>query len=97
MKQLTPLQAETMEYLKAQIDEARAQHIDMQKVKKRDLYHAKEILDAQNGIVYSQGGNCTIRTLRALEQRGLIEVLLDNSGIGTCRVAFPSKVKVLNY
>ena len=38
MKQLTPLQAETMEYLKAQIDEARAQHIDMQKVKNQILY-----------------------------------------------------------
>ena len=61
MKQLTPLQAETMEYLKTQIDEARAQHIDLKKVKKRDLYHAKEILDAQNGIVYTQGGNCKSR------------------------------------
>ena len=56
-----------------------------------------KILDAQNGIVYTQGGNCTIRTLRALEKYGLIEVLEDNSGIGICGGAFPSKIKVLNY
>ena len=97
MKKLTPLQVETMEFLKAQIDEAREQHIDLKKTKKRDMGRAQEIIDAQNGIVYSQGGNCTIRTLRALEKRGLIEVLLDNSGIGTSLGAFPSKVKVLNY
>lgn len=34
MKKLTPLQEETMEYCKRQIDEARKQHIDLKKVKK---------------------------------------------------------------
>lgn len=52
---------------------------------------------AQNGIVYTQRGNCTIRTLRALEKKGLIEILEDNSGIGTSLGACPSKIKVLNY
>lgn len=55
------------------------------------------ILDAQNGIVYSQGGDCSILTLKALERRGLIEILEDNTGIGTGFGAFPSKVRVLDY
>ena len=39
----------------------------------------------------------TVRTLRKLENIGLIKILEDNSGIGTGFGAFPSKVKVLNY
>ena len=97
MKKLSPVQEETMNFCKAQIDEARKQVIDITKVKKRDFASAKRILDAQGGIVYTQGGNCTIRTLKKLEELGLIEVLEDNSGIGTRGGAFPSKVKVLNY
>lgn len=86
-----------MEFCKRQIDEARKQNIDLIKVKKKDYANAKKIWDAQNGIVYTQGGNCTIRTMRALEKYGLIEVLKDNSGIGIRGGAFPSKVKILNY
>ncbi len=97
MKKLSRLQAETMEYCKRQIDEARKQEIDMAKVRKKDLAAAQKILDAQNGIVYTQGGNCTIRTLKVLEQYGLIEILEDMSGIGTGTGAFPSKVRILNY
>lgn len=97
MKKLTPVQAETMEYCKKQIDEARKQVIDLSKVKKRDLPAMQRIIDAQNGIVYTQGGNCTIRTLKVLEQRGFIEILEDNSGIGMGSGAFPSKVRVINY
>lgn len=97
MKKLSPVQAETMKFCIAQIDEARRQVIDIKKVKKRDIYIVRNILDAQNGIVYTQGGNCSIRTLRKLESLGLIEILEDNSGIGTGFGAFPSKVKVLNY
>lgn len=97
MNKLTPLQAETMEFCRNQIDEARKQVVDITKTKKKDYAAAKRILDAQNGIVYTQGGNCTIRTLRKLEKLGLIEVLEDNSGIGAGIGAFPSKIKVLNY
>ena len=97
MKKLTPLQEETMEYCKRQIDEARKQHIDLKKVKKRDNKAAVSTIEAQNGMVYTQGGDCTIRTLRSLEKMGLIEVIEDNSGIGTGVGAFPSKIKVLNY
>lgn len=97
MKKLTPIQMETLEFCKKQIDEARRQDIDISKVKKRDLTATNKILDAQNGIVYTQGGNCTIRTLKALENRGLLEILEDNTGIGTSLGAFPSKVKILNY
>ena len=97
MKKLTPLQIETMNFCKKQIDEARKQHIDLTKINKRDYVAAKRTLDAQNAIVYTQGGKCTIRTLRALEKYGLIEILEDNSGIGICGGAFPSKIKVLNY
>ena len=56
-----------------------------------------EIADAQKGIVYTPGGKVTIRTLRKLEHMGLIEILEDNSGVGTGFGAFPSKVRVLNY
>lgn len=97
MKKLTKLQIETLEFCKKQIDEARAQEIDITKVKKKDYVAKKKILDAQNGIVYTQGGNCTTRTLKALEERGLIEILEDNSGIGIGFGAFPSKIKILNY
>ena len=97
MRKLTPVQKETMEFCKRQIDEARKQVFDNAKLGKRDCMAAQRLLDAQRGIVYTQGGNCTIRTLRALEKLGLIEVLEDNSGIGTSVGAFPSKVKVLNY
>ena len=97
MKKLTAIQMDTLEFCKRQIDEARKQKIDITKVKKKDYAMAKKILDAQNGIVYTQGGDCTIRTLRALEKDGLIEILEDNSGIGTGVGAFPSKIKILNY
>lgn len=97
MAKLTPLQKETMEYLKTQIDAARQQSIDIKNVNKRDSITVSKILDAQSGIVYTPGGNVTIRTLRKLENMGLIEILEDNSGMGTGFGAFPSKVKVLNY
>ncbi len=97
MKKLTPVQIETLEFCKKQIDEARNINLDVKKTKKKDSSANKEILDAQNGIVYTQGGNCTIRTLKALEERGLIEILEDNSGIGTGFGAFPTKIKILNY
>lgn len=79
------------------IAKAREEKIDIKKVKKKERSVAQKIIDAQNGIVYTQGGNCTIRTLRKLEELGLIEVLEDNSGIGTGGGAFPTKVRVLNY
>ncbi len=97
MKKLTPLQAETMQYCKNQIDEARKVKIDIKEVKKREMYQAERILEAQAGIVYTQGGSCTIRTLKSLENQGLLKVLQDNSGIGTSCGAFPSKVQILNY
>jgi len=97
MKKLSRLQMETMEYCKRQIDEARKQAIDLTKVKKKDLVSVQRILDAQNGIVCTQGGNCTSRTLKVLERYGLIEILEDMSGIGTGTGAFPSKVRVLTY
>lgn len=97
MKKLTELQLETMEFCTKQIDEARKQNIDIAKVKKRDRISAQRILEAQNGIVYTQGGKCTIRTLKVLERYGLLEIIQDNSGIGMCVGAFPSKVKILNY
>ena len=97
MKKLTPVQEETMKFCKEQIDKARGEKIDIKKVKKKERSVAQKIIDAQNGIVYTQGGNCTIRTLRKLEELGLIEVLEDNSGIGTGGGAFPTKVRVLNY
>lgn len=94
---LTKTQIETLEFCKRQIDEARKQVIDLKKVKKRDLGHAQNILKAQQGIVCSPGGNCTIRTLKKLEELGLLEIVQDNSGIGTGFGAFPSIVKILNY
>lgn len=97
MKKLTPVQIETLEFCKRQIDEARNISLDISKTKKKDYAANKKILDAQNGIVYTQGGNCTIRTLKAMEERGLIEILEDNSGIGTGFGAFPTKIKILNY
>lgn len=97
MPKLTKVQQETIDFCKLQIDDARKQTIDLKKVKKKDLKRAKEIIDAQNGIVYTQGGNCTIRTLNKLSELGLLEVLEDNSGIGMGRGAFPSKVRILNY
>jgi hypothetical protein len=97
MKKLTKLQLETMEFCTKQIDEARKQNIDISKVKKREYESVQRTIEAQNGIVYTPCGRCTIRTLKALEEQGLIEILEDNSGIGTCFGAFPSKIKVLNY
>lgn len=80
------------------IDEARRQSIDISKIKReKDYLHANCIVEAQNGIVYSPPGRCTIRTLKALERQGLIEIIQDNSGIGTGFGAFPSKIRVLNY
>jgi hypothetical protein len=97
MKKLTPLQIETLKYCINQIDEARRQSVDISKTRKVDRLHNQRILDAQNGIVLSPGGRCTIRTLKALEQQGLIEIIQDNSGIGMGAGAFPSIIKVLNY
>lgn len=97
MYKLTPLQKETMEFLKAQIDEARSYSIDFENMGKEDYANTQKILEAQKGIVYTPGGNVTVRTLRKLENIGLIKILEDNSGIGTGFGAFPSKVKVLNY
>lgn len=94
---LSKVQQETIDFCKAQIDEARKQCIDLKKVKKSKLHLAKMIVDAQNGIVYTQGGNCTIRTLKKLEELGILEIIQDNSGIGTGSGAFPSIVKILNY
>ncbi len=89
MAKLTEVQAETMEYCKKQIDDAR---------KNCKANPPKQLFEAQNGIVYTQGGRCTSRTLRALEKKGLLEILEDNSGIGMGGIgAFPSKVKILNY
>ena len=89
MAKLTPLQKETIAFLKMQIDEARKHP--------KDSKCPQKITDAQKGIVYTQGGNVTIRTLKKLEEIGLIEILEDNSGIGTGFGAFPSKVRLLNY
>ena len=86
-----------MDFCKEQIDRARLQSIDLKKAKKREWATVQSIIDAQNGIVYTQGGNCTIRTLKKLEDIGLLKILEDNSGIGTGFGAFPSKVKILNY
>ena len=97
MKKLTSVQQETMDYCKKQIDEARMMEIDPKKVKKRDQRRVDQILEAKSGIVYTQGGNCTIKTLKALEDMGLLKILEDNSGIGTGGGAFPSKVHILNY
>ena len=97
MTKLTPLQKETMDYCKKQIDDARKRDIDFSRVSKRDKHDVAKIIDAQNGIVYTQGGRCTIRTLRALEEKGLLKVLDDQTGVGTGYGAFPSKVEILNY
>jgi len=94
---LTAVQQETMDYCRKQIDEARAQSVDLSKAKKKEYARMKEIVDAQNGLVYTQGGSCTIRTLKKLESLGLLEVVEDNSGIGMGCGAFPSKVRILNY
>ena len=94
---LSKVQQETIDFCKEQIDEARKQTIDLKKIKKRELDQAMKIIDAQNGIVYTQGGSCTIRTLKELEALGSLEILEGNSGIGTGFGAFPSKVKILNY
>lgn len=94
---LSKVQQETIDFCKAQIDEARKQSIDLKKIKKSELGQAKEIIDAQNGIVYTQGGNCNIRTLKKLEKLGILEIIEDNSGIGMGFGAFPSKVKILDY
>ena len=75
MKKLTLVQLATMEFCKKQIDEARKENIDINNVKKKDYLRAKQILDAQNGIVYTPGGNCTIRTLKALEKYGLLKYI----------------------
>ena len=97
MYKLTPLQKETMAFLKAQIDEARSHSINFENMGKENYANAQKILEAQKGIVYTPGGNVTVRTLRKLENIGLMEILEDNSGIGGGFGAFPSKVKVLNY
>ena len=97
MIKLTKVQQEAMDFMKNAIDEARMQNIDVTGLSEKQLKSIQAVLDAQKGIVFSPGGDCTIRTLRALEAKGLIEVLEDNSGIGTGFGAFPSKVKVLNY
>ena len=86
-----------MDFCKEQIDRARLQSVDLKKTKKREVVEVQRIIDAQNGIVYTQGGNCTIRSLKKLEDIGLLKILEDNSGCGMGFGAFPSKVKILNY
>ncbi len=95
MAKLSTVQKETMEFCIKQVQEAR-RCIREGKVNDSQTFNINE---AAQGIVYTQGGNCTIRTLRSLEKKGFLEVLEDNSGIGTAAGAFPSKVKVLklNY
>ena len=66
-------------------------------MQKKDCANTSKIIEAQKGIVYTPGGNVTMRTLRKLEDIGLIKILEDNPEIGTGFGAFPSKVKVLNY
>lgn len=46
--------------------------------------------------LYTQGGECTIRTLKSLEKIGLIKVIEDNSGIGISGGVFPSKVRIID-
>lgn len=94
---LTKLQNETLEFCKRQIDEARNQNIDIKTVKKRDINLTQKVLDAQKGIVYSPGGKCSIKSLKTLENLGLLKIIQDNSGIGTGCGAFPSIVQILNY
>ena len=61
---LSKVQQETIDFCKAQIDEARKQFIDLKKVKKSELRQTMEIIDAQNGIVYTQGRKTwTIRNI----------------------------------
>jgi len=93
MKKITPLQEATMAFLKDQIEDAKR----CVKKSPTDKNQSLRVEEALHGIVYSQGGNCTIRTLKALEKKGLIIILEDNSGIGTSLGAFPSKVKVIGY
>ncbi|SFQ35742.1 hypothetical protein SAMN02910358_01735 [Lachnospiraceae bacterium XBB1006] len=94
---LSKVQVETIEYCKRQIDEARGyDEIALKKISLQSQ-HYKQIQDAKEGIVYTQGGNCTSRTLKALEKQGLLKILEDNSGIGCGAGAFPSKVQLLNY
>ena len=97
MKKLTKFQEEMMEICYNQIDEARRQVFDISKVDGRNRSSYQTLLDKQHGIIYI-GGKYTIRTLRALQSKGLIEILEDNSGIGMGELgAFPSKIQVLNY
>lgn len=97
MKKLTKFQEEVMEYCQKQIDDARKQVFDISNVDGRNRSIYQTLLDKQNGIVFI-GGKYSIRTLRALESRGLIEILEDNSGIGMGGLgAFLSKIRILNY
>ena len=52
--------------------------------------------DGSKNELYTQGGKCTIRTLKSLEKIGLIEVIEGNSGIGICGGACPSKVRIID-
>ena len=45
MYKLTPLQKETMEFLKAQIDEARSYSIDFENMGKEDYANTQKILE----------------------------------------------------
>ncbi len=89
---LTKQQRAALDYCKNEIDKARA--TDLSAFGKKDAFKRKTIEDAQQGIVLSPA---SIITLRNLEAKGLIEIVTDNSGIGTGMGAFPSVVRVLNY
>lgn len=52
MYKLTPLQKETMAFLKAQIDEARSHSINFENMGKENYANAQKILEAQKGIVW---------------------------------------------
>ena len=66
MDKLTSLQRETMEFLRAQIDDARQHTIDFEDIDKRTYENAK-IADAQKGIVLytrRKGYNSYIKKIR---------------------------------
>ena len=50
MYKLTPLQKETMAFLKAQIDEARSHSINFENMGKEDYANTQKILEAQKGL-----------------------------------------------
>lgn len=87
---LTKAQQKALDYCKTEI--AKARMVDLSTMSKKELAQAKRIADAQNGIVLCPA---SIITLRNLEEKGYIKIVLDNSGIGTGSGAFPSVVQVI--